>query len=169
MVSQWLGQRLRLLFGGALMIVALEAGAQSESPFSPMLTLRMGDKVIELELEQLDALAQAQLDTSTTLQPEVVRWTGPLARELLTLLGVEPGTELPMAVMSWDDYRVDMSTEDFYRWDVLVATRADGKVLDATDLGPTRIIYPRDQHVELQDSRFDHRWVWLLREIAVNP
>ena len=39
----------------------------------------------------------------------------------------------------------------------------------AEELGPLRVIYPRDQFEELQDQRFDHRWVWMLREIVVNP
>ena len=153
----------------ALGMLLLAAVAHAEALFSPMLTLRMGEQVVELELEQLDAMVQSELQTSTTLQPQIGHWQGVLGRDLLAHLGVEEGLVRPMTMRSWDDYRIDMTTEDFYLWDVLIATRLNGQPLEAEDLGPLRVIYPRDQHRELQDSRFDHRWVWLLRSIEVTP
>jgi len=31
------------------------------------------------------------------------------------------------------------------------------------------IIYPRSQHAELRDIRYDYRWVWQLVELRVEP
>lgn len=153
----------------ALLLMVWAAAVHAEELFSPMLTLHLGDQVVTLDREQLNAMVQAELRTSTTLQPEVGRWQGVLGRDLLARLGVEEGQVRPMTMRSWDDYRIDMTTEDFYLWDVLIATRLNGEPLEVEDLGPLRVIYPRDQHQELQDSRFDHRWVWLLRSIEVTP
>jgi hypothetical protein len=153
----------------ALGLMVLAAVTHAEGLFSPMLTLRMGDRVVTLEREQLDAMVQSELQTSTTLQPQIGRWQGVLGRDLLAHLGIPEGVVRPMTMRSWDDYRIDMTTEDFYLWDVLIATRLNGELLGVEDLGPLRVIYPRDQHQALQDSRFDHRWVWLLRSIEVTP
>jgi hypothetical protein len=145
------------------------SSAWAEDTFSPMLTLRMGDKVLKLEREQILALPQAQLTTSTTLAPEATLWEGPLLRDVLALLDVSTEQPVPIRMLSWDDYRVDLTSEDSTRWDVILAYRANGKELSIEELGPLRVIYPRDQFKELQDQRFDHRWVWMLSEIAVAP
>lgn len=152
-----------------LVLFSVSSAAMADDVFSPMLTVRMGDQVIELEPEQFAALPQSQLLTSTTLQPEVGQWRGVLGRDVLALLGIPEGEVRAMSMTSWDDYRIDMTTEDFYRWDVLLANEMDGQVLTVNELGPLRVTYPRDQHEELQDARFDHRWVWMLREIVVAP
>ena len=56
---------------------------------------------------------------------------------------------------------------DFERFDVLVATHMDGERLLPSDKGPLWIVYPRDAHTELQDIRYDYRWVWQLVELEV--
>lgn len=160
---RWLGLLLCCWLG-------LVSTAQADDDiFSPMLTLRMGERVIKLEREQIAALPQAKLVTSTTLDPRPVTWEGPLVRDVLTLLGISPEQVVPIRMESWDDYRVDLTNEDFSRWDVILAWRADGKDLTVENLGPLRVTYPRDQHEELQDQRLDHRWVWMLRSITVLP
>ncbi len=157
---------LRLLALFALLLVGPPAVA--ETAFSPMLTLRHGDRVIELEREQLEALPQHRLQTSTTLSEEKTVWEGPLARDVLALLDL-PEEPAPIRMTSWDDYRVDLTSADFHRWDVILALRANGQPMSVLELGPLRVIYPRDQHGELRDQRFDHRWVWMLNEIIVEP
>jgi hypothetical protein len=71
--------------------------------------------------------------------------------------------------LSWDDYTVDLTTEDYYRWDVILAQKMDGEALTLADNGPLWVVYPRDQHPPLQDSRYHHRWAWMLRVMVVNP
>jgi hypothetical protein len=141
--------------------------AWADDPFSPMLTLRMGDKVLELELEQIAALPQASLRTGTTLHPDPALWEGPLLRDVLALIDVPADEVVPIRISSWDDYHVEFTNEDFNRWDVILAWRVDGKELGVEDLGPLRVVYPLDQFDELRDQRFHYRWVWLLRSIEV--
>lgn len=153
---------------GLMLLLCLAAGsAWGEELFSPMLTLRVGDRVVELEREQIAALPQASLTTGTTLHPEPVLWEGPLLRDVLALLDVPKDGVVPIRISSWDDYHVEFSSEDFQRWDVILAWRANGKSLSVEELGPLRIVYPLDQFAELRDQRFHYRWVWLLSTIEV--
>lgn len=154
---------------GSLLLLGAAFSSQADETFSPMLSLRMGERVIELQREQLAALPQIRLTTSTTLNEGTPTWEGPLARDVLALLDIPEGQVVPLRMSSWDDYSVDLTSEDFQRWDVILAHRVDGKDLTVLGLGPLRVVYPRDQHQELQDSRFDHRWVWMLREIVIAP
>jgi len=151
-----------------LAVVFLTNGpAWADNPFSPMLTLRMGDKVLELEREQIAALPQASLTTGTALHPDPMLWEGPLLRDVLALLGVAADVVVPIRISSWDDYHVELTNEDFKRWDAILAWRVDGKELSVEELGPLRVVYPLDQFDELRDQRFHYRWVWLLRSIEV--
>ena len=143
--------------------------AWADELFSPMLTLRMGDRVIELERDQIAALPQARLTTGTALHPDPIVWEGPLMRDVLGLLDVTGDEVVPVRITSWDDYRVDFTSEDFDRWDVILAWRGNGTVLSVEELGPLRIIYPLDEFGELRDQRFHYRWVWLLNSIEVLP
>lgn len=150
-----------------LLLGLLATPAYSSELFSPLLTLRMGEQLIELEREQLAALPQTQIKTSTALRPEPVTWEGPLMRDVLALLKIPNGQVVPIRASSWDDYQVEFTSEDFSRWDVLLALRANGQDLDVEELGPLRIIYPMDDFKELRDQRFHYRWVWLLKSIEV--
>jgi hypothetical protein len=43
----------------------------------------------------------------------------------------------------------------------------NGKQMEVSDKGPIWIVYPRKDHPELQDSKFNDRWVWQLKEMRV--
>jgi hypothetical protein len=55
----------RLGLAMLLLMMAWPALASEVNPLSPMLTLRMGDQVVELDVEQVRALPQHQVRTST--------------------------------------------------------------------------------------------------------
>ncbi len=159
-LSVWLGMALVLWCGAG-------NTAWADELFSPMLTLRMGDRGIEMDRDQIAALPQARVSTGTALHPDPIVWEGPLMRDVLALLDVPEGEVVPVRITSWDDYRVEFTSEDSDRWDVILAWRANGSELGVEELGPLRIIYPLDQFEELRDQRFHYRWVWLLNSIEV--
>ena len=66
-----------------------------------------------------------------------------------------------------NDYTIDIPMEDFVRYDVLVATHMNGERLQPSDKGPFWIVYPRDGHSDLQDIRYDYRWVWQLIQLKI--
>ena len=85
-------------------------------------------------------------------------------RDLLALVGARSTTVTASAL---NDYVIDFAADEFERFDVLVAYEMDGEPLLPSDKGPLWIVYPRDQHAELQDIRYDYRWVWQLRRLDV--
>ena len=84
--------------------------------------------------------------------------------DLLALLGAEGQT---VTATAFNDYVIDIPMEDFERFDVVLAYRMDGQRLLPSDKGPLWIVYPRDQHDELQDIRYDYRWVWQLQRLDI--
>lgn len=112
----------------------------------------------------LAALPSASLETTTVVTDGVRQFDGFLMRDLLTLVGADGET---VSATALNDYIIDIPMEDFERFDVLVATHMDGQRLLPSDKGPLWIVYPRDDHAQLQDIRYDYRWVWQLVRLKV--
>lgn len=120
--------------------------------------------VAEFDESALQALPRHVVETTTVVTDGVRRFDGFLMRDLLDLVGAQGRTVTASAL---NDYTIDIPMEDFQRFDVLVATHMDGIRLLPSDKGPLWIVYPRDEHEELQDIRYDYRWVWQLIRLEV--
>ena len=112
----------------------------------------------------LAALPSASLETTTAVTDGVRHFKGFLMRDLLNLVGADGET---VSATALNDYIINIPMDDFERFDVLVATHMDGQRLLPSDKGPLWIIYPRDDHAELQDIRYDYRWVWQLIRLDI--
>lgn len=118
----------------------------------------------DLDRATLRALPRVTLETSTVVTDGTHRFAGFFMRDLLERLEAEGDHVTAIAL---NDYAVDIPVADFHDYDVIVAYEMDGVVLDRDDKGPLWIIYPRDDHVALQDIRYDYRWVWQLHQLEV--
>lgn len=122
------------------------------------------DGAAVFDMAMLKALPSVALETTTAVTDGVHRFDGFLMRDLLELVGAN-GSVVTAAALN--DYVIDVDIEEFYRFDVVVAYAMDDEPLLASDKGPLWIVYPRDQHGELQDIRYDYRWVWQLNRLEV--
>lgn len=118
----------------------------------------------QFDRDMLQALPGRTLETSTVVTDGVNRFEGVLMRDILERVGAEGEVVTASAL---NDYVIDIPMEDFQSFDVLVATHMDGERLSPRDKGPLWIVYPRDDHGELQDIRYDYRWVWQLIQLDV--
>ena len=114
--------------------------------------------------EALEALPQHEIRTSTPWTDGVSAFSGPLMCELLDQVGAE-GTVLHAKALN--DYVIEIPIEDCRRYPVILALERDGKPLSRRDMGPVWIVYPRDDHAELQLETINARWVWQLIELEV--
>lgn len=122
------------------------------------------DDAAYFDMEMLKALPAARLETGTAVTDGVHRFDGFLMRDLLDLVAAHGSTVTASAL---NDYVIEFGTDEFHRFDVVVAYEMDGKPLLPSDKGPLWIVYPRDRHAELQDIRYDYRWVWQLRRLDI--
>ncbi len=128
------------------------------------ITQRNTDNGAAFDREMIEALPPATLDTSTVVTDGVRRFDGFYMHDLLDRLGAEGETVVARAI---NDYEIEIPRDDFERFDVVVATHMDGERLEPRDKGPLWIVYPRDDHAELQDLRYDYRWVWQLDHLEI--
>ncbi|WP_236635919.1 molybdopterin-dependent oxidoreductase [Paracoccus aminophilus] len=116
--------------------------------------------------DQIMALPMHEISTTTSVTEGVQQFEGVLMRDLLALMPRhEPGDIVVVGALN--DYEVEIPIEDFIRFDVILAHSMNGTRLTPRDKGPWWIIYPRDDHEELQDIRYDTRWVWQLNRLDI--
>lgn len=161
---------------GALSSCAAE---NTEAPAQLELTAPQGDIVLEIsgaltnlnsetaaqfDMAMLHALPRVRLDTHTSVTDGVQQFDGVLLRDLLRALGAE-GAQIRASASN--DYAVEIPMSDVQKFDVIVAYSLNGAPLSPSDKGPLWLVYPRDQHAELQDIRYDYRWVWHLTALEI--
>ena len=116
------------------------------------------------DLEMLHTLGVGTLRTSTSWTDGTQEFGGILMRDLLAAVGAQGDRVEAIAL---NDYSYGISTEDFDRYSVLLATTLNGQRLRVRDKGPLWIVYPRDEHKELRTEATDRKMVWQLRRLIV--
>ena len=143
-------------------VFAMTAGLGAAQ--EPILTVSRTGTATTYSHDDLLALPQHRIATTTSVTDGVVAFDGFLIRALL-------GDDLPddavVVATALNDYQVEIPVTDFTRYDVIGALSMDGETLSPRDKGPIWIVYPRDDHPELQDIRYDTRWVWQLVSLQV--
>lgn len=146
-------------------------GNQLPSPVSEVLltitgaiTSRNTENEAQLDLNLIRTLPPHSLRTSTAVTDGVKLFEGVLMRDLLHLVGAR-GTVVE--ALALNNYSVDIPVADFHQYDVLLATHMDGERLLPSGKGPFWIVYPRNNSRQLQDIRYDYRWVWQLHRLTV--
>lgn len=117
------------------------------------------------DIEMLFHLPEHQLTTSTVVTDGKHQFKGFLLTDLLEYLQVYGNTITATAL---NDYAVKIDRQELYDFNVIVAYEMDGKRLHTSDKGPLWIVYPRDDYKELQDIRYDYRWVWQLYRLDID-
>ncbi len=148
----------------ALVATILAATPVAADPPALTLTGAVRDAPIGLSRSELKSMPQHELTTSTSVTDGTPSFKGFLMRDLLARYGAE-GTRVHAVALN--DYRIEIPISDFEEFDVIGALYQDGEPLSPRDKGPVWIVYPRDDHRELQDIRFDTRWVWQLETLHV--
>lgn len=161
-----MGSGWRLLFAGLFLIMAqtLDAGA-----IGSLRILSADGQETVLTEDRLLALPRSRIITRTAWTEGPHQFEGVSLRKILETAGIDPDDHPDSMVraIALNDYEVEFPLADVTRYDVLVAAYMDGERLHVSDKGPYWVVYPRDDFQELQDSRFDHRWAWQLKELRI--
>ncbi|WP_313136826.1 molybdopterin-dependent oxidoreductase [Paracoccus jeotgali] len=151
------------VFPALTALLALTVPAHADQPILT-LTGKVAGGHVAISRAQLKGLGWHELVTSTSVTDGPQRFRGVLMRDLLELAGAQGDSVRATAL---NDYVIDIPASDFDRFDVLAALYMNGEALGPRDKGPIWIVYPRDDFPELQDIRYDMRWVWQLVGLEV--
>lgn len=133
----------------------------------PVVTVATDSGPRAFSLADLEAVGLKTLTADLLWQGESGTYQGILLADLLreTGLAAAPAVE----VEGLDGYRAIIPREDINTWDVLLATRRDGRPMAVRDKGPLRILYAMTPKQLLEVPQMDTRWVWMVRAIRVAP
>jgi len=115
------------------------------------------DEVAQYDWAMLQAFPRVRIETHTSVTDGVHTFDGFLVRDLLEQVGASGSA---VVVTAFNYYEIEIPIEEFDDYDVILAYAMDGKRLRSREKGPLWVVYPRDDHPELQDIRYDYRWVW---------
>jgi hypothetical protein len=121
-------------------------------------------KRAEIGRDTLEKIGFKSLTTRTFYSKKRYQFSGVLMRDLLDHVGAK-GKILEITAL--DDYRITVPIEDYYKYDVLLATMEEGKTLTIRKRGPARIIYPIEKHEELSDKKYASRYIWQIKSMNV--
>lgn len=131
---------------------------------SGKIKLSNSNEQARFDLAMLDTLAQHSIKTETPWYDQPRTFSGPLARDLLKKIGAQ-GVSVKATALN--DYAIDIPISDFYEYDVVLATRIDGKTLSVREKGPIFVIYPFDQVPETKNEVIYQRCIWQLNRLEV--
>ena len=117
-----------------------------------------------LDMAMLEASAQHSFITRTPWFKEPRKFTGPLLRDVLALVGAHGST---LRVSALNDYRIDVPADDARRFDVTLARLIDDRPITVREKGPLFMIYPFDSDAALRNPLYYSRSVWQLKTIDV--
>lgn len=135
--------------------------------------LRITDKSgFSIVLSETDflKLPQTVIRTQTVWTEGLHQFAGVTLKDVLLNAGIDLRSynrSTLLRLIAWNDYTIDIPLSDAIEYKALIAAFMDGKRLTIQDKGPYWLVYPRDSYSRLQDARFDPRWSWQLKEIAV--
>lgn len=121
---------------------------------------------VMLSLQDLQKLPQHTFTTNTPWTREPHSYTGPLLRDVLAAVGVDPSAKTIRAA-ALNDYQITIPVADAQAFPVIVAHLLDGKPMPIRDRGPLFVIYPFDSHPDLKTMRYYQRAIWQLKSMQV--
>ncbi len=159
----------------ALSVIWSIGSASAETPLPapsgpPILTVEgaiavtnVGDTAT-FDRAMLEELGMRTLQTSNPFETGVQTFDGVLLRDVLRRVGA---TGEMLSAFALDGYTVEIPVSDVETYDVLLAMRWNGKVMNVRYKGPLWVIYPVDRHRELQTESYSNRTIWQLKRLVV--
>ena len=118
----------------------------------------------EFDVAMLKALGVRRLETTSPWTDGKHRFEGVLAKDVLMAVGARGPNVVARGL---HDYAINIPVADLVRYPVLLAFSRDGAALRMREGGPIQIVYPRDQHPELNAPIYARRAIGTLAELVV--
>ncbi len=118
-----------------------------------------------MDRNMLEAVGTVAYRIQDPFEGRPITFSGVLMRDLLALWQVDERVQ-QVRLTALNDYQVTIPVEDFYTYPILLALRADGKLMDARYRGPVMLVYPLG-HYEFDIPLVRRRWIWQIRAIEL--
>ena len=148
------------LFG---LLTTLTGPALGQDKNALRLTVSQSE-TIQLNLEELDALAQIEFTTNTIWLNGETHFSGVSLKALLRQFAIK-GNKIEMTAL--DGYAVSMPIADLEDNAPIISTRLNGKIIPIRENGPYWVVFPYDSDKKYQTEINFARSIWQLKHIRV--
>jgi hypothetical protein len=118
---------------------------------------------LQLDQDQLAAIAQTSFTTSTTWTAGTPAFQGVLMKDLIAAVGAT-GTTITLRAVN--DYEITIPMADVKDDAPLLAYLMDGQTMSLRDKGPVWMVYPYDASADYRTEETYARSIWQLTEIT---
>ena len=116
------------------------------------------------DMATLEALPKSEIKTATPWTKSAQTFAGVRMTTLFDQAGATGQTVRAIAI---NDYAFEFPAADAAKYKVIVAYHTNGKAMNVREKGPLWIIYPLDDHKEIQNIDYHSRMVWQLKELQI--
>lgn len=156
-------QLLTRVFAALLAVAGLALPLAAQDPTALQVTGADGTTV-SLTLEDLDALDQVTITTTTLWTEGTATFTGPSLRSVLDAADLG---DADLTLTALNDYAIEMPAPATGATYPIVATRQDGAAMSIRDKGPFWIVFPYDSDPAYQTETVYAQSIWQLDRIEV--
>ena len=118
----------------------------------------------DFDVAGLESLGTTELRTETPWTTGEIAFTGVRLRYILNAVGAQGSVVLATAL---NDYSISIPRKDADLYNVIVATRQNGRMMTVRDRGPLWVIYPWSDNSELRSELYYARSIWQLKSLEV--
>ncbi|WP_277809938.1 oxidoreductase [Chromohalobacter canadensis] len=123
-----------------------------------------GDGVARFDRAMLQELPQGTIVTHTPWTEGASHFEGPLLGAIYDAVGASGDS---LHVIALNDFAADVPLAEAKEYGVILAMRRDGEPMPVREYGPLFVLYPFDEHPELQTEEVRFRSVWQVARIVV--
>ena len=159
-----------LLAGIGLFAGAARAASIPDPTDKPILTISGKIKVTnkdgtaQFDRAMLESLGLKTIETTTPWFKGSVRFEGVSLDKLMKQVGAAGDRVTAVAL---NNYTVEIPTDDFVKYDVILALKRDGEYMAVIDKGPLFVVYPYDRHPDLKSAKYYARSAWQVAQLIV--
>lgn len=158
----------------SVLVSALAAAAERAAPQGKVLLTISGDiehpndaeGLAQFDREMLEALPWQEIETRTPWHSESGTFAGPLMRDVLDTAGVYSEW---IRVRALNGFEAVIPLSELHDYDVILAMHRNGEPMPIREFGPLFVLYPFDEHPELDTETVRFRSVWQVRHIYALP
>lgn len=161
----------RLALFGLALSIATASSAELSPPTGEVLLTVSGDIAhpnvddeAHFDRRMLLNLSSRAVETTTPWHAESARYEGPLLRAVLKAVGAE-GERIEVRALN--DFEAEIPVSDLHDYEVILALDRDGEPMPIREFGPLFVLYPFDDHSELNNETIRFRSVWQVERIHV--
>lgn len=116
-----------------------------------------------VSVEDLENLPQTEFAVVDPYLKKRVVYKGVLLKDLVAAYAKPDTTKIRLRAI--DEYRAEFIREEWVRFDIMLATRMNGKHMGIRENGPARIVLPYDTAKDIDKTLYKPKWIWQVNRI----